>query len=320
MKRPIIDVAVALGFLGLAAGTTFVLCGSPRWGASAWLASLGYLYARGCERLPDRLVACVIASSVAIAYAVVWVNRLIAEARPVVLDARLYGFERLLGFDPSFSLGRVFQAHRWLAGTSAAFYLALPLGVALVYGLVRPRTLAWLPRAWAAGAVGAAIYWLVPAVGPGHAFSGYPAAGSEPTGTGPLALGGLAPRNCVPSLHLTWALVMLMNARGRLAQVIALAFLVFVGLATLGWGEHYAVDLVIAVPFAVGIQWFWARPGLALVCALLVTAWLAALLTNRLELLAHWWAVGATVGMPLALAYSPAAFGLGLGAETESSQ
>jgi hypothetical protein len=44
-------------------------------------------------------------------------------------------------------------------------------------------------------------------------------------------------------------------ARAELVgRSIALAFLVFTVLATLGTGEHYFVDLMVAFPFALMIQ------------------------------------------------------------------
>jgi hypothetical protein len=41
---------------------------------------------------------------------------------------------------------------------------------------------------------------------------------------------------------------------GAVWRGIALAFLIFTVLATLGTGEHYLVDLVVALPFAVMVQ------------------------------------------------------------------
>jgi hypothetical protein len=64
------------------------------------------------------------------------------------------------------------------------------------------------------------------------------------------------PRNAIPSLHMTWVLLVWWNSK-RLAwwiRVVALAFVIFTVLATLGIGEHYFVDLVVAFPFALMVQ------------------------------------------------------------------
>src|SRR5207249_4175526 len=65
-----------------------------------------------------------------------------------------------------------------------------------------------------------------------------------------------APRNAMPSLSLACAALLWWNAR-RL-PVLGKAFLIFwaavIVLANLGFGEHYLIDLVVALPFAVSMQ------------------------------------------------------------------
>jgi hypothetical protein len=67
---------------------------------------------------------------------------------------------------------------------------------------------------------------------------------------------------------------------------IALFYLIFVALATLGTGEHYFIDLVVAVPFALFIEslfalnlsWTDAKRMTGIAAGLLSTlAWLTAL-------------------------------------------
>src|SRR5260370_33585778 len=55
---------------------------------------------------------------------------------------------------------------------------------------------------------------------------------------------------------MAWDLLVWWNSKGitRWIRVIALAFVIFTVLATLGTGEHYFVDLVVAFPFAVMVQ------------------------------------------------------------------
>jgi hypothetical protein len=55
---------------------------------------------------------------------------------------------------------------------------------------------------------------------------------------------------------MAWVLLAWWSSKGlaRWIRAIALAFVVFTVLATLGTGEHYFVDLVVAFPFAVMVQ------------------------------------------------------------------
>jgi spermidine synthase len=65
-----------------------------------------------------------------------------------------------------------------------------------------------------------------------------------------------AARNGMPSMHLGWALAamlvtMLMRNRGLIVSYALIA--VFTFLATLGLGEHYLIDLVVALPFNLAV-------------------------------------------------------------------
>ena len=59
-------------------------------------------------------------------------------------------------------------------------------------------------------------------------------------------------RNAMPSLHATWALLVLASTwRGRTwIKGVAVIYVALVLLATLGLGEHYLADLVPAAPLA----------------------------------------------------------------------
>jgi hypothetical protein len=55
---------------------------------------------------------------------------------------------------------------------------------------------------------------------------------------------------------MAWVLLAWWNSKGlsRWIRVIALAFVIFTVFATMGIGEHYFVDLVVAFPFALMVQ------------------------------------------------------------------
>jgi hypothetical protein len=185
---------------------------------------------------------------------------------PKTMDLYAYAFDGSLGFQPSFMIGRVFRDYAWVGAVGRFTYFSLPLAMALVYGghLRRKKTapLFILELFMAAGILGYFLYLVFPATGPVYL------AGPEFPGS-PLSLSGLrdlalraipitwtVPRNAMPSLHVTWALLIWFNCRpfSRVARALALALVVATLCDTLGTGEHYFIDLVVALPFAIFVQ------------------------------------------------------------------
>lgn len=69
--------------------------------------------------------------------------------------------------------------------------------------------------------------------------------------------------NAMPSLHIVWTVLILrygwvLGSASRFGLVL---FFLLTILATLGSGEHYAVDLIAALPCAVFINWITALHG-----------------------------------------------------------
>jgi hypothetical protein len=117
-----------------------------------------------------------------------------------------------------------------------------------------------------AGPIGILFYNLFPALGPAHIFvQDFP---WHPLTTvqashlfrEPVAVKGV--QNAIPSLHMAWILLAWWYSRGLSVweRAIALTFVVFTAFATLGTGEHYFVDLIVAYPFSVMIQALCAFP------------------------------------------------------------
>ncbi len=185
-------------------------------------------------------------------------------AHPKTLDLYLYSFDCSLRIQPSFIMGQVFSNWIWLHTISLLFYNALPIPLALVYAgqLIRrqekalPVMLAFLIT----GPCGVVFYNLFPAMGPVHLFlERFPFHPLSITQAAHLFLEPVAivgARNAIPSLHMTWVVLAWWSSRrlSRWTRAIALAFLVLTVLATLGLGEHYFIDLVVAYPFALLIQ------------------------------------------------------------------
>jgi hypothetical protein len=213
----------------------------------------------------------------------------------VVWDGLLYAYETTLGFPASFAVGRVLESWPLLSSVCQVVYLLAPVGLALVYGAQRrsgrPIVIDVGPALVVTTIVGFGVYQLFPASGPGYVFhDAYPFA--------PPALATVvmrqpfpvpAPRNCVPSLHTAWALLLVWSSRGQAAWLrgVTTAFLGFTLLATMGFGEHYLPDLVIAVPFTAATQAMVAPPSPArrpvMLVGFAVTAlWLVLLTTGAL--------------------------------------
>ncbi len=116
-------------------------------------------------------------------------------------------------------------------------YGALPLAASGVIAYTTGRDRSQLLRALCFAALLAVpCYLLLPAVGP--AYIGQP----------------LAPRNCMPSLHVTWAALLWLNAQPVWLRRAAFCFMLITAFTTLATGEHYVLDLVAAVPFTWIVQ------------------------------------------------------------------
>jgi hypothetical protein len=110
------------------------------------------------------------------------------------------------------------------------------------------------------GPVGILFYNMLPACGPVHLFAGnfpwHPLAIADAMRLKLEALPIQGARNAIPSLHMTWVLLAWWNSKGlaRWIRAIAMVFVVLTVMATLGTGEHYFIDLVVAFPFSLMIQ------------------------------------------------------------------
>ena len=189
----------------------------------------------------------------------------ITEAlHPKTFDLYLYSFDCSLRVQFSFLVGQLFWAFPWLRFACLVIYIALPLPLALVYAAhlrgEKKNALAVMLAFLVTGPVGVLFYNMLPACGPAHIFGPafpwhpLPADAAMHMAVAPVLLKGA--RNAIPSLHMTWVLLVWWNSRGlqRWVRAIALVFLVLTAMATLGTGEHYFIDLVVAFPFSLMVQ------------------------------------------------------------------
>ena len=181
--------------------------------------------------------------------------------RPKTYDAFLLAFDGSLGLQPSFALGHFLLRSPTAWNLTTIVYYALPLAVSMVYASDRMRSqkpVAILTLFLTFTTLGFAQYGVYPAVGPRYAFAGvYPEA---PPALAQIVLQPMAvpdsPRNCMPSLHLAAALLVLWNCRHwpRWGRLLVSLFVLATAFATLALGEHYLADLIVAVPFALLFQ------------------------------------------------------------------
>lgn len=193
-------------------------------------------------------------------YLAVVVSRLllvgISAALPITFDRYLYAFDAGLGGQLSFAVGRLFSRVPLLQALCLLVYGSLTFGVLFLFANLKGTArLRWLLLANFAfiGVVGRFCYSAVPAMGPIYQF---PA--QFPWNPPPVLSLTLQPlllppgmRNAMPSLHTAWALMLFWwtYRQPQWLRVAAGLFLFLTLLATLGLGEHYLVDLVVAVPF-----------------------------------------------------------------------
>ena len=186
------------------------------------------------------------------------------KLHPKTFDLFLYSFDSSLRVQISFLVGQLFWTWPWLRFACLVIYIALPLPLALVYAaqlrVRKEKAITVMLAFLVTGPIGVLFYNMLPACGPvhifGQAFPWHPLSTADAMHLNvvPVLLKGA--RNAIPSLHMTWVLLVWWNSRGlaRWVRAIALVFLVLTAMATLGTGEHYFVDLVVAFPFSLMVQ------------------------------------------------------------------
>jgi hypothetical protein len=179
-------------------------------------------------------------------------------------DVYLYYVDRSFGFSPSILVCRWVSSVPHLDQFFFGIYMALSLAMGICFSayIGRGARPSWkiVVALFAAATIGVLSYNLLPACGPlmllgtrdflhGDAFAAF--TGSRPA---VVSLALRYPRNAMPSLHMTWALILLWISRGlRRGRWLAAIFAFLTAVATLSTGEHYLVDLVVAFPFALVI-------------------------------------------------------------------
>ncbi|HEY3939486.1 MAG TPA: phosphatase PAP2 family protein [Bryobacteraceae bacterium] len=97
-------------------------------------------------------------------------------------------------------------------------------------------------------------------------------------------------RNAMPSLHIGWTVLCCWNVwpLGRMMRLLSIVFLAATAMATIGSGQHYAIDLIVAVPLCVAVQAGWNYRRAAAASVLVVALAMAIVLC---------WVIGARCGL-----------------------
>jgi hypothetical protein len=224
-------------------------------------------------------------------------------ALPHKLDYFLYAFDGSLGFEPSFVAGKLVRAVPALDWLTAMVYNGLGLWFCIVYaahtrahGKYRINILVLLI---ADVFVGVALYFVFPAAGPRYAFPAFPNL-PPAVRAGAVRFEGIP--NAMPSLHMAGTLMVFWLSRPwpRL-RIFTGGICAVTALATMSMGEHYLVDLVVAVPYSLAIFALAAntpdrRFPLA-VGAGMVLVWLAVLRYGNLHAAVSWGLVIVTLAI-----------------------
>ena len=154
---------------------------------------------------------------------------LVMRLTPHPMDAALLNIDYNVGT----SLYRWMTTHPPAREVVKPLYNCLPIlpGIVLAFSLERKRLVFALIFA---AVLALPCYLGFPAVGPAHI--------GEAT----------APRNCIPSLHLAWALLLFWYSP-RFLRIPTFLFVLITCATTPLSGEHYVIDLIVAVPFSAAV-------------------------------------------------------------------
>ena len=189
--------------------------------------------------------------------------QLTAALHPHTLDLYLYKFDASLGFQAAQLYGMVVEAIPGLRTVLLVIYTYLPYAVPILFAMqVARRTTApanIILVQMASAIVALTLFQFFPATGPGFAFGPlYPhflPAAQELAASWAVVMP--FPRNAMPSMHFGWSLALWLNSLYLGNRWLRAAMALLLGanvLATLGRGEHYLIDLVVAVPCVMAVQ------------------------------------------------------------------
>ena len=181
---------------------------------------------------------------------------------PATFDAILFHFDQVLGGQISVVLAVFMERHAWLEIVVRKAYSYLPLGFAILYALqfrYPERRYVNLLGLWIQLMVGVIIvYHIIPVSGPRYLFGADFPHNIPPLESIPDFQVVIPPsvRNGVPSMHFGWAFALWLASTWLRPFWIRAGFAILLALnifATLATGEHYLLDLIVAIPFVLAV-------------------------------------------------------------------
>ena len=161
------------------------------------------------------------------------VDAIVLHFTPRTVDARMLALDHRWFFSISTATWHWAQTHLLVGDFFYFIYLSLPCVVVLILVDLDAKNCWRLVLVLLMTSICAVpFYLLFPAVGPLHI--------GAPN----------AHRNCLPSLHLTWAIVLWRAAKPGWESWAMALFVLLTAISTLTTGEHYLIDLITALPYA----------------------------------------------------------------------
>jgi hypothetical protein len=199
------------------------------WFAWWMAAGIGVLF-YAAERENDKKLFSLLALGLLLsAFAMPPVNGLIASVTPHTWDSRFSSLDDGV----SVAFFRWATAHEAFRLPLVIVYDSLTFFICMSF-LLSDRRVSFIRCLVLAALLAPLCYLAFPAVGPAHC--------GDPR----------APRNCMPSLHIVWTLLAASFITPRL-RWISIPFVVAMLTAVIGTGEHYLIDVAMAVPCTVAV-------------------------------------------------------------------
>jgi PAP2 superfamily len=245
---------------------------------------------------------------------------------PRILDADLARLDEAFGAQPSALMAIAFRELPFLGTASLIVYtfVQLPITVVAAFQWKRKAAdeLSVLPAFMIGSIIGFTCYWLAPAIGPKVYFGGqFPLMHATPEYLDQLPLYDFNPhhpRNDMPSMHFSWAVMTFLFTRGFpfVARAYAALFAILTLCATIGLGEHYLIDLIVGMALVLLVRGLtaarlpWRDPDrlrAALIGFAMLSAWIASIhfqspIAPPITVLLSLATIGAAVGFERALA------------------
>jgi hypothetical protein len=161
------------------------------------------------------------------------VDAIVLHFTPYTIDVRMLAFDDRWFFNISTATWHWAQMHLLAWDFFYFIYLSLPCVVVLILVDLDVKNCWRLVLVLLMSSICAVPFYLIfPAVGPLHI--------GTPN----------AHRNCLPSLHVTWAIMLWRAAEPGWKSWAMVLFVLLTAISTLTTGEHYLIDLIVALPYA----------------------------------------------------------------------